>query len=63
MFQNKKKHSVGSGSLRSDFMPKIKNPGESYIMRGFHLIVGLIAYGSWAWEPPALKILALIAQN
>lgn len=58
-----KKRSVGSGSLRSDFMPEIKNPGERYIMLGFHLIVGLLAYGKWTWESPAFKILALIAQN
>ena len=41
---------------------QVKNPGESYIMLNFHLIKGLIAYGRWKRESPALKILAVIAQ-
>lgn len=62
MFQNKKAL-CGKWLSQIRLYAQVKNSGESSIMLNFHLIRGLIAYGRWARESPALKILALIAQD
>lgn len=62
MFQNKTTI-CGKWLCEIRLYAQMENPGEGFIMLNFHLMEGLIAYGRWAWESPAVKILALIAQD